>query len=299
MNINPLNKMLLSEKWEPWRERLRDKSLSCLVSLHYRFVAERFLNRIRNKKILFSPQLPLSRKFVMNKICRILGYQMTSSNKDRHELRVHWEAGTFRSRLNDTLAGRPAVNGRCRDISKRKVDGVFKKIFGYSSMIDPATFNGYCVKKSDLNYRHDGETLRCPIDDPADGFVYQRLIDNNVGGGMVMDIRLPIFKDTIPFAYLKYRPAAQRFAYRNALVEIADVGDVISKAEQEKILRFFDEMGLDWGEIDVLRDNATSALYIIDAEPISFGPPNHIRTKDYITSLITMTECFKKKIIEG
>ncbi len=294
-----MNKISLVEKWEPWREKIRDESLACLVSLHYRFVARRLLNRVRNKKILFSPQLPLSRKFVMNKICRILGYRMTENARDRHDLRVHWEAGTFRSRLDDTLAGSAAINGRCLDISKRKVDDVFKGIFGYTSMIDPTTFHGYCVKKSDLNYRHDGEIVRCPIDKPAEGFVYQRLIDNNTKGGMVLDIRLPIFRDTIPFAYLKYRPAAQRFAYRNAWVEIADVRDVLSKTEHQKVVRFCDEIGIDCGEVDVLRENTTSVLYIIDAEPISFGPPNHIRTKDYITSLITMTECFKKKIVGG
>jgi hypothetical protein len=58
------------------------------------------------------------------------------------------------------------VNLHCRDISKRHVEAVFSQVFGYSSLVDPTTYEGLCVCKNDSNAIADKELVRCPIKDP-------------------------------------------------------------------------------------------------------------------------------------
>src|SRR5262245_43332861 len=76
------------------------------------------------------------------------------------------------------------INGRCRDISKRRVERVFADVFGYPLAIDPLTHQGVCLRKSNRNYVKDVTLRQCPISAEAlhDEYVYERLIDSRVPG---------------------------------------------------------------------------------------------------------------------
>jgi hypothetical protein len=56
----------------------------------------------------------------------------------------------LRKALHAAQAG-SAINGRCADTTKGRVDKVFQMIFGYSAMIDPTTYSGLAMRKS--NYK--------------------------------------------------------------------------------------------------------------------------------------------------
>src|SRR5262245_43261570 len=60
------------------------------------------------------------------------------------------------------------INGRCRDISKRRVEQVFAAVFGYPLAIDPLTHQGVCLRKNNQNFVYvngvkDVQLVTCPI----------------------------------------------------------------------------------------------------------------------------------------
>ncbi len=195
-------------------------------------------------------------------------------------LYVRWLDETFVDpRINDELPAQRrgfALNNRLHDISKRHVETASIEAFGYGLMINPSTHCGKCVEKSNDNGRHDGRVIDCPVALPDREKVYQRIIDNSTDNGLVMDIRIPFLSQSIPFAYLKYRPIDARFSNDNTKVVIADTKKILSHGEIEKVRCFCDIIGLDIGELDLLRDNESGQLYVIDVNSTPYGPPNHL-----------------------
>lgn len=185
----------------------------------------------------------------------------------------------------------------CDDVSKERVSAVFKEIFGYSVSIDPRTYVGKCVMKSNWNGLHNGQILECPLKNISPGFVYERLIDNEVDGGFVEDVRVPVFRGTIPFVYLKYRPVTSRLVDRehsNKQVVIAEVKERLSELEIEKVLRFCERIGLDYGEIDVLRDGKDGKIYIVDVNNNPAGPPEPISEGDSQIAILRLVRAFEE-----
>jgi hypothetical protein len=210
-------------------------------------------------------------------------------------LAVNWEDATWRT-ADETLkelGGRcGCLNIRCTDISKTRVHAAFKKVFGYSLSVDPLTHQGACVEKSDINAAHDGRVIECPVDQRAENHVYERVVNNQAGDRYVEDIRTVIMKDTVPLVYLKYRFAANRFRnYRKAVTVRA--GDVFSAGERERIIAFSREMGLDLGELDILRDRGDGRLYIIDVNPTPAGPPGYMPAREYRRALKVLSAAFE------
>lgn len=235
-------------------------------------------------RFLFYPQPPKHRSIIY-KICFISGYRITCDPALAHDLAFSWEIATHRN-PDATLAAldrrTPVINLRCTDISKRRVDEVFREVFGYSLMIDPRQYRGPCVAKSDLNAEHDGRILQCPVETVQEGSVYQRLVNNRVEGDLVMDIRVPVLRDHIPFAYIKYHHAAENVRFREAhAATLAELSERVSAGEARKILEFCARIGLDFGELDMLRDNDDGRLYIVDVNNTPRGPPRTMSPRDH------------------
>jgi hypothetical protein len=96
----------------------------------------------------------------------------------------------------------------------------------------------------------------------------------------VVDIRVPVVGGEMPFVYLKYRPLGDRFRNANSRVEVAPTGRVLSLGERERIRAFCRLIGLDLGELDVLRDAADGRIYVVDVNHMPFGPPRPMRPAD-------------------
>jgi hypothetical protein len=160
-----------------------------------------------------------------------------------------------------------AINGRCIDIRKRRVDQAFGAVFGYGASVDPTTYRGEAVRKSNGNASHDGIVVQCPVrpDEIEPGCVYQKLIDNRSGADEVVDRRVGIIGGRPAYVLRKYRPRASRFdPASNSRVVIEPLEAVFSAAEATKLARFCAELGLDLGELDVLRDQ-DGRIYVVDA----------------------------------
>jgi hypothetical protein len=267
--------MKLKLKPGPFRKKLRQQKDYFYYWLIYLSIPSKHTNR--KKKVIFYPEMPKERS-VLGRIFEILKYQIVndlSQAKDAQFI-VNWDFSTYRTSYPELLKlskTREVINIHCSDISKKHVDQIFGKIFGYTTIIDPTTFKGKCVKKGDINAVHDGTIVECPIEKPDPEYIYQKLINNKANEEFIEDLRVPVFKDYIPFVYIKNRPIDTRFASYNSNVSIIETEKILSKEEVNKILLFCHEMGLDYGELDVLRDRDDNKIYIIDANNTPGGPP--------------------------
>jgi hypothetical protein len=229
-------------------------------------------HRFAHKTVLFYPELPKS-YHVLYKIGHRSGWRITNNPHAHVDVAIHFEDTTKRMvppELTALQKRTPILNLNCTDISKKKVDAVFKEVFGYQMTIDPRTHTGVCVRKSDINAVHDGTIVSCPTE-PEDGYVYQHLIETDCGDGRVMDLRLPIFKDRIPFVLKRYKHTHDIFDI-TIDAEFAETDTVLSADEHAKVLAFCRLMGLDYGEIDALRSNGDGMLYIVDVNNTPAGP---------------------------
>jgi glutathione synthase/RimK-type ligase-like ATP-grasp enzyme len=137
--------------------------------------------------------------------------------------------------------------------------------------------------------------ITCPAP-RRDGYVYQRVIDNRVGD-RVLDIRVPIIGDSIPFVYFKYRPVATRFSNTNERAELRATADALSAEEREQLLALSRSMGVDYGELDVLRDADDGLLYVVDVNTTPSGPPNGLGRRDRIRAIIELSRAFETEFL--
>lgn len=77
------------------------------------------------------------------------------------------------------------------------------------------------------------------------------------------------------------------------------VTSVFSGIEKEKILAFTEKFGLDYGEVDVLRDNDDGRLYVIDVNNTPFGPPKHLPPEQSWQALEKMGRYFGEVFLDG
>jgi len=267
-----------------------------ILSFKAKFGAAYVQNRGRAKLILTIPHKP-EPGAVLYKICHVLGYRITDDPKKKADLVVNWEDCTFRRSdavLESLGTHQPVLNIGCRDISKRRVETVHRAVFGYGLAVDPREFTGRCVKKSNANATHDGRIIQCPINVVDEEAIYQRVVNNSRDGVLVEDIRVPIFGKAIPFCYRVLRPMERRFGFGidNISAEICEVSELLSVSEAAKLLRLCHELGLDYGELDVLRDTDEGNLYIVDANSTPFGPPKCMDRRSASLALRKLSEAF-------
>jgi len=175
------------------------------------------------------------------------------------------------------------LNSQCIDTSKTHVAKVFEHVSGRALAVDPEHWSGDMVAKSELNGAHDGRILRAPH--PAeDGVSYQKLIDNLAEDGCVEDFRCPTVGGQVDVVFLKRRPVGDRFANHNSEVRMLNPDEVFTPAERALISDFCNEIGLDWGGLDVLRDRKSGDIWIVDVNKTDMGPPIALPLADKMTA---------------
>lgn len=178
------------------------------------------------------------------------------------------------------IGQRRVINGGCTDISKRRVGVCFEDVFGYPLNVDPRTFHGLGLCKSNKNFTHDGIEIQLPIAEPEIGKVYTVLVDNISRAGFVRDMRVVVVGGEIPFVVLKERALAERFGMSISNVALVEPLDVLSRAEMANILRFCVAMRFEFGELDVLRDRKTDQIFVVDANRCAEGPCRVLQMPD-------------------
>lgn len=169
------------------------------------------------------------------------------------------------------------INGNLHDVSKSNVDRMFTLTFGYSSLVNPLIHQGVCVKKGTGQCTKDGKVLRCPVLS-GNGYVYQKLIDARIDLTHIQVIRVPVFRwkeRMTPFVWTVTKHV--KWTFKDPLwmyakrIRCHEPEELFSKAELDHIFEFCEKMGINWAELDVLRDS-DGEIYIIDVNNI---PGNH------------------------
>lgn len=272
------------------------------LKLLYKSIYDAYFVR---KTILFYPHGPLE-FHALYKALNFLGYRVTTSPKNRFNIAIKWwrafDGNPYSPNTDDytnafkNLNPKKMLNSQCNDISKQLINSIFDDVFPYSISIDPYSYKGKCVMKSNWNALHEGGIIDCPVQEKQDNVVYQKLICNELDNGYVEDMRVPIFKDVIPFVYMKYRSIDDRFVDREHTAKkaiIANPLDVLTETELNMINVFCGRLGLDYGELDVLRHKDDGNIYIVDANNTPSGPPCPISIDDDRKAIKKIAQAFE------
>jgi hypothetical protein len=226
--------------------------------------------RGRSASALVIPQ-QIPPMYTIWKICMLLGLRITTKKQEPCEISIFWE---------DTTNSKPPIdipgllNAKCTDIGKNIVEERFAEIFGYPLAINPAIYKGPYVTKARLNFAHNGRVLSGTINEPDKNAVYQKLVDNRIDEGwQVIDIRTAIVGKQIPIVFVLYRSITDRFGTDSSSCELISPEEIFNPTEISLILTMAKAMGLDFGELDILRDAVDGRIYVVDVNKTPVGPP--------------------------
>lgn len=277
----------------PWLEMLA-KDIGVVF-----FYLKNMLIGKRPKTLVCYPHFP-SRGSTIYRIAKAMGWQVSNKLSRVGKLAVFWEYGTHRKewQILENLDGVSVINIGSRDIGKDFVDAKMMEAMGYCSKIDPRSFQGVAVKKSITNAVHDGQEIICPIANIDKGFIYQKLVDTSNGKGEVMDMRVVIMNNEIPHLYANFRKLEVKFSNRPHRAELVmDIDIMLTKEEQNNLIQFAKISGLDYGELDVLRDNGDGKIYIVDANNTPQGPPIHLPQVEKQTAMDSYVKSFNRQFL--
>lgn len=174
------------------------------------------------------------------------------------------------------------LNFGCTDVSKSRVAAVFETVFGYPLAIDPQAWTGEAVEKGELNGAHDGRVIPCPAQ-PVAGRCYQRLVDTS-DGAFTYDLRTHCIGGRPVAVWIKKKPLENRFSIHNLSVTLAAPEAVFSGDELERIGVFARAIGADWAGLDILRDQPSGRIYVVDVNKTDVGPIIALPLRDKLRS---------------
>ena len=231
----------------------------------------RFLRWVAKQKlqsfpVLFYPELPAERAALALAL-KSMGANIHNYIQAESNLQIAWLDETVRSQeLNPAF-----INGKANDIRKSTLDEIHQAVFGYSTRVDPLAYEGEVLRKAEQNAVHDATIVHAPLN-PEQGYIYQKIIDTEVQSYFYRDIRPVYLNGKLCFAYLNFRMKGKRFSAKKFAAKLVDIDAFITKDEQEKIVQVCANMGVDYAEIDCMRDNKDGRLYVIDVNTTAYGP---------------------------
>lgn len=226
-------------------------------------------------RIWFAPEQPRP-WYVIWAACTWAGLRFAASEAEA-DICFYFEDVTIGA---PPMSGRTYANGKCWDISKSRVAKTFDAVAGYALSLDPLHFEGVAVEKGERNGAHDGRMVTCPMA-PLPDKVYERFVDAS-DGETATDLRVSIVDRTPVSVLLKTKPAAKRFSIHNDAVRWVDLAAVFTSEELDLIARFCQEMQLDYGALDILRDRSDGRIYIVDVNKTDTGPAVDLNWTDRI-----------------
>lgn len=192
------------------------------------------------------------------KIAYVLDYLGIKVTDSKAELKFHWDYKDV------NLGNKGWINGECKNIEKWYVDKIFTGIFGYSSLVDPSK-PGICIRKDNKQYSHSGVLIATPCK-VEPGYIYQRYMNNIVGDWREI-IRILIAKKDILILIKQQKGLITDGADYSGIYPDWELKS-ITLEEKKKVIEFSQKIGMDWGELDAIRDGK---LYIIDVNNIPGG----------------------------
>ncbi len=226
-------------------------------------------------QLFCAPTYPDKEPYGLAVILHYLDYSVTLTPDKPFDAAVLWEDQTFLQVpqvLKEIAQYKPVINIGCIDISKRHVENTIYRLFGQTTFVDPINYKGKCICKPDGNAVRHGFVVDCPVDTIQKDWIYQRIIETRENGYQI-EYRIPVILGEIPLVYVSQRdyPTSDiRLCKRHKLTP-TPTNEVLSQQEISNILLFSREIGMDMGELDVMRCKHSGELYIIDANKTAAG----------------------------
>ena len=253
-------------------------------------------------KILLFPHKQIDKTRLGWGLSFIDGVEMAT--EDDFDVAFHWNYNDLKTPLDkiDFLinSDKPVYNINLRSVSKKWVDEHMTETLGYTSLVDSLPFPySTCVVKRNEQSRGKAHISHVIWDNNyldkshPDYRISQRLIETQTGV-VCEEYRVFIFRDR-SFTVRKRKPLRNRFKSNATEYALMETKDVFSKGEIKRIFSFTFSIGLDFGEIDVLRDNADGRIYITDVNDIAGGKGKIAAMDDvrdiYVYELKNMIGC--------
>ncbi len=241
------------------------KSALAIAKINLSLSGHRIMRRNKSGTLAFYPDMP-GPWYTAYFAAHLAGLRLTSDARAADSVFIFDDKTRSHAaeQLPPEIVAR-AINRRITDISKTAVAAHFKTLFGYNIDIDPLSYCGPAVQKSDSNGTHDGRIVMCPLTPPEiiKGCVYQKLIDSTLGG-QSEDLRFAYANKEIVTVFHKYKDLEKRFGTDYARVDVKAAEDVFSNDEIKKLCAFCEAMGLDFGAVDAMRDKTDGKIYVVD-----------------------------------
>ncbi len=181
-------------------------------------------------------------------------FQYIDSN-EINETGVYWNHET---ESDAELAKECSANQGCYDVSKTRVSLLWELVSGQEFYLDPKQHKGIAVEKSDKQYTHDGRLVDCPME-PIEGKVYQKFINPKP----FIEHRV-FYHWGVDFVFNKLK--TDIWGWKGE-ISYHEPEEIFNATEIKQIDDFCTLFGLDFGELDVLRDE--TGIYVIDVNNIA------------------------------
>jgi hypothetical protein len=213
---------------------------------------------------------------------------LTDLNNPEHEYWGRWTIASVRHWMAEVSSlkarGGIVINERVVSIRKRAIDALHRQAFGYGAQVDPLRHRGLMVEKSDQNYKHDGRIIEGPAPRARPDRMYMTLVDAVDDEGCQVDYRTIVSDSRMIACVIHRRPWQERFGMNSRAIELiyATPEEVFSRQEIRCLEEFIRLQGLDFGEMDVLRDRHTGLIFVVDVNSTPgsgrtvFAPPGEL-----------------------
>lgn len=236
---------------------------------------------------------------------RKAGVEMSNKLNGKYDVGIYWDPRMDINKQTPKLKQNgkkiKLINLFLVDTAKGFVAESFETHFGYGYKVDPTTFNGYCISKHNGNGTKSCFFLKCPIEanDIFKDHSYQQIIDytDKKDPNTLYELRIPIVGGIIPCVLFKTRNRGLRFTSKNRSIQIVNPLKYLTEQECQKIITYCRYIGLELGEIDVLRSHEDGQIYIIDVNNTSWWPPNKLGDIDRNIVLNLMWNAFLESFI--
>jgi hypothetical protein len=218
--------------------------------------------------IFFGPDKPTASNKV-HQLCQDLPIRRVPSIVDAH---IAWAWDISPTDLRHELVGDSFINGRMKTIKKSEVAKLNDQIgyLGDGLTINPETYRGKFIRKSEAQYKHDGIIMDGPRDLEEihdDKYTFQKYIDCRDLQGRHIEYRFILIRrpgSAFPAYLIIKRAKVLPFKYNPQDRITIMKRDFLPHKILVSVLAAADRIGMDVGEMDLLHDDRTDQWYIVD-----------------------------------
>ncbi|MBV9270425.1 MAG: glycosyltransferase [Candidatus Eremiobacteraeota bacterium] len=159
-----------------------------------------------------------------------------------------------------------SVNRSCAIKSRAEIDAAFRKIFGYGLFVDPRTYTG-AIYRRPVRGADEPRLFHGPLLRAEDGFVYQPAFSYSTLRGMLEWHAFVVGRRIV--AVHRFFKTTQDGEPHSA-AEYSSPYLAFSDDEAAKLEAFCEQIGLDFGVVEISRDENDQRLYVRECD---LNPP--------------------------